>query len=517
MKQIMDVHTTFREFGYARLLATSLAFILAWRITYELFFSPLHKISGSIFARLSAKYSILRRVLADGASSVLADYNTYGDIYVHKPNGISISDPKDIRAVLSSQQFRKTDIYKTLDILDNPSVFTTTDPTHASSRRRQIGPFLNHGYLSRMEPLVIRYSILAIKRKWDERLQETGGMPITVNYRNDTQYATFDTIGALAFGREFNSLANDDPKVIRWIEATGFYLGMTKNFPFLNVYPFSRLISKQKSMFDAFIDYSKDSVAKRKDLLSNRAEEKPIDLLQAFIDAEDSESKIKMQPHEVQTESIAMQLAGSESTSFVTSWVIHLLTLYPNHLNRVIQEVRGRFPLGHLIVLAECRTELPYLEACIYETLRYSPITSGFMPRISYNNGVTIQGHYIPPGVEVAINLIGVHNNKKVWKDPHLYDPTRFLNDPDAQRNVFAFSYGHRNCIGRHLAFMEIMIIIANIFKDYDISLPEDTIYGPHNIDEFGHPRIMPTRSTLFTTPKYPERDCRLVISKRTE
>ncbi|KAL2864094.1 cytochrome P450 monooxygenase helB4 [Aspergillus lucknowensis] len=404
-----------------------------------------------------------------------------------------------------------------LDIEGTASIFTTRDPAQASRRRRQIGPYLNHGFLGRMEDLILRYSILAIKDKWDKRLEQNHGRPITVNYRDDTQYATFDTIGALAFGREFHALANDDPTIIRWIEATGFYLGMTKNFPFLKMFPFSRLLRRSRERYQSFIAYSRESVLMRRKLLSSTgADEKPTDLLQAFIDAEDPENpRVTMSPHEVMTESIAMQLAGSESTSFVTSWVIHLLTLYPQHLERVIDEVRSQFPQEHLITFAECREKLAYLEACIYETLRYSPITSGFMPRISPSAGITLQGYYIPPGVEVAINLHGAHSNKDVWNSPQFYDPTRFLDNEQAKRNVFAFSYGHRNCIGRNLAMMEIMIIIANLLKDYEIALPEDSVCGPHNVDELGRPRIMPTRSALFTTPKYPERDCRLVVSKR--
>ncbi|KAL1917672.1 uncharacterized protein VTP21DRAFT_4065 [Calcarisporiella thermophila] len=515
--QLTQVHAVLHELGYIRLLATLFGVQVAWKLIYAFFLSPLRNIPGPFLARITDKYSIFKRVLTNGAKSVRSDYLAYGDIYVYKPNGVSISNPKDIRTVLSSREFRKTDIYKSLDILDNPSIFTNTDPAQASLRRRQIGQYFNHTYLGKMEPLILRYSILAIKAKWDGLIAKNGGEPIVVNHRNDTQFATFDTIGALAFGREFNALANDDPKIIRWIEATGLYLGFSKNFPLLTIPPFSFFLKHWKKMFDDFINFSKESVDLRRDMLDKGVSEKPVDILQAFIDAEDPEARIKMTHHEVQTESIAMQLAGSESTSFVTSWVIHLLTLYPQHLRRAIEEVRSQFPLDHLITFAECRTQLPFLEAFIYEVLRYSPITSGFMPRISSSKGITIQGHYVPPGVEIAINLHGVHIHKETWKDPHLFDPTRFLEDEEAKRNVFAFSYGHRNCIGRNLAWVEMMIIIANILKDYDISLPKDSVYGPHNLDELGRPKLLPTRSALFTTPKRPDRDCRLVISKRTE
>jgi len=149
----------------------------------------------------------------------------------------------------------------------------------------------------------------------------------------------------LAFGREFRALETDDPTIIRWIESTGFYLGMTKNFPFLNWYPFSRLIRRKKEAFESFVSYAEKSVELRREANKNgTASSKPVDLLQAFIDAEDPESeKVRMTPHEVSTESIAMQLAGSESTSFVVCWVLHLLTLYPKFFNRAVDEYAASF------------------------------------------------------------------------------------------------------------------------------------------------------------------------------
>ncbi|KAF2753857.1 putative cytochrome P450 monooxygenase [Pseudovirgaria hyperparasitica] len=496
------------------IVAYIVAVAIAYRVIYQCFFSPLRNIPGSFLSRLSAKHSIVKRIFSNGSQSVQNDYETYGDIYVHRPDGVSISHPQDIKKILTSQDFRKTDVYRMLDILGHPSIFTARDPIYASLRRRQLGPYLTHGFLNQMEPLIVRHSIQAIRDKWDMLIDQNEGNPIIVNYRNDTQYATFDTIGALAFGRDFSALSNDDDTIIRWIEATGFYLGMTKNLPLLGHWPFSRLLRRSRSQFHAFIRHSNESIDIRRRKLLNGAKERPIDLLQAFLDAEDPDSKIKMQRHEVRTESIALQLAGSESTSFVTSWVIHLLTLYPAYHARAVDEVRSLFKRDHMVTFAECRTQLPFLEACVYETLRYSPITSGFMPRVSHTSGVMLQGFYLPPGIEVAINLIGAHNHAETWKDPHIYDPTRFLANEDLKRNVFAFSYGHRNCIGKSLAWSEMMVILSNLLKDYDVKLPEDTVYGPKNLDELGRPKIMETKSTLFTTPKYPDRDCRLLVKK---
>jgi helvolic acid biosynthesis cytochrome P450 monooxygenase len=513
-----QLHQLLASVGVPRLAVVGLLLFFLGHAGYRLYFSPLRHIPGSTLSRLFTAHSVLKRVFAEGTSAVQKDYDRYGDVYVNKPNGITISNPKDIKTVLTSYEFRKTDIYGMLDIKGRASIFTNRDPGQASQRRRQLGPFFNHNFLGRMEPLILKHSIIAIQNKWDRLIEQAGGGPVTVNFRNESQYTALDTIGALAFGREFHALANDDPTIIKWIESTGVYLGTTKNFPLVKWYPFSKLVSHHKTIFDKFVHYSEESVEQRREYLDDpKTTEKPVDLLQGFIDAEDPESsKVRMTPQEVSTESIAMQLAGSETTSFVTSMVMHLFTLYPEHHRRAMEEVRSQFPLDHLIGFDECRKQLPFLEAFIYETLRYCPLTSGFFPRINPTNGITIQGHYIPPGTEVAINLIGAHTNPEVWDKPHFFDPTRFLDDDTAKRNVFTFSYGHRNCIGRNLAWMEMMVVLANILKDYDISLPEDSVCGPHNVDELGRPRIMPTRSILFTTPKYPERDCRIVVTKRT-
>jgi cytochrome P450 len=82
---------------------------------------------------------------------------------------------------------------------------------------------------------------------------------------------------------------------------------------------------------------------------------------------------------------------------------------------------------------------------------------------------------------------------------------------------VFAFSYGPRSCIGRTLAWVEMMTILANLLKDYNISLPKDSIYSPSNVNKKGIPLVMPSKCHIVFAPTNPERDCRLVLSKRTE
>jgi cytochrome P450 len=224
-----------------------------------------------------------------------------------------------------------------------------------------------------------------------------------------------------------------------------------------------------------------------------------------------------MSPHEVQAESIMMMLAGSETTSSAIMWTFHLLLLYPETLRRAVHEVRTTFPLSHLVTYKDVRSSLPYVEACVYEALRHSPTTAGLTPRISYSTGITLQGHYIPPGTEIYVNLRSPSMHPSLWDDPARFNPDRFLNGETNKRLLFTFSYGPRNCIGRNLAWVEMLTIVANVLKDYDIALAEDCRFGPHHTDENGLPVLMPAKCFIASFPAKPERDCRMVITKRIE
>ncbi|KAJ1958242.1 hypothetical protein GGI12_004785 [Dipsacomyces acuminosporus] len=130
--------------------------------------------------------------------------------------------------------------------------------------------------------------------------------------------------------------------------------------------------------------------------------------------------------------------------------------------------------------------------------------------------GVSLGGHFIPGGTEVNINISGANLNKSYWDEPYLFDPTRFLKSDEAKKNVFTFSVGVRVCPGKHLAWVEMLTILANILKGYDLRLPDNyTTCGPNVLSEKGYPKPMDTAYYAFTNPVNPQRDCRVVISRR--
>nr|QBB00669.1 cytochrome P450 [Waltergamsia fusidioides] len=492
---------------------------ILWQCIQGFVLSPLRDIPGPSLARVTTLRAIRNRLPRRVVQAALADFASYGDMYVSRPDTITISHPRDVRAVLGAKDSWKIDVYHGLDDPVLKNLVTLSHPQAAAQKRRQISPFLNHNaYLAEMEAVILEHGAQSLVAKWDAALAESPRGRIEINYRNDTQLATFNIMSALAFGRKLSGQA-DSSVIVAWIAATAVYIGVSINFRALLRFPLSLAIAPWLSRYRDFVEFGKESVRLRREAISSGAlskDQAPKDMLQAFINAQDPDSKVSMSSQEVQAESVGMQLAGSETTSASLTWALHLFTLHPSALQRATSEVRGQFDgKTDLLRYADCRA-LPFLESFVYETFRYAPITSGFMPR-SLPKAIELQGHYIPAGTKIAFNLLALNNRKDIWDDPEQFIPDRFMGNEERKRNVFAFSYGPRSCIGRNLAWMEIMTILANMLLRYDLELPEDSVYGPKNVDDKGIPRLMESQCHIVFAPVHPERDCRLRLSKRNE
>ena len=59
-------------------------------------------------------------------------------------------------------------------------------------------------------------------------------------------------------------------------------------------------------------------------------------------------------------------------------------------------------------------------------------------------------GYRIPAGATVIANHWAIHLDEDVYKDPHSFNPDRWINNPNLPLNAFGF--GRRVCTGQHIA-----------------------------------------------------------------
>jgi benzoate 4-monooxygenase len=78
--------------------------------------------------------------------------------------------------------------------------------------------------------------------------------------------------------------------------------------------------------------------------------------------------------------------------------------------------------------------DLPFLGACLNETLRlYSPVGIG-LPRTVPDSGIRISGEHFVGGTTVGVPIYTIHRDESVWgADAEEFRPERWLQDDDSK------------------------------------------------------------------------------------
>nr|AGN04281.1 cytochrome P450 [Oryzias melastigma] len=166
------------------------------------------------------------------------------------------------------------------------------------------------------------------------------------------------------------------------------------------------------------------------------------------------------------TESTVTDLigAGMDTVSTALHWIVLLLAKHPDiqrKLHELIDRVVGRDRLPSV----EDRPHMPYLDAFIYETMRFTSFVPVTIPH-STTSDVSVNGLSIPKDTVVFVNQFSVNHDPLIWRDPQVFDPSRFIDesgslDRDLTNNVLIFSAGKRRCIGDQVAKVEIFLFFA--------------------------------------------------------
>ncbi|KAI0866906.1 cytochrome P450 3A13 [Xylaria cubensis] len=114
---------------------------------------------------------------------------------------------------------------------------------------------------------------------------------------------------------------------------------------------------------------------------------------------------------------------------------------------------------------------LPYLDAVVLEGLRCFPAIPMSLPRYVPRGGRTIDGYFIPEHTIVSTQAYSAHRiDQEVFPQPDLFKPERWLEgkgELDRKRLFFAFASGGRGCIGKHLALVEMKILLRDMYSRF--------------------------------------------------
>ncbi|KAF2083320.1 cytochrome P450 monooxygenase [Saccharata proteae CBS 121410] len=177
---------------------------------------------------------------------------------------------------------------------------------------------------------------------------------------------------------------------------------------------------------------------------------------------------------EVVAEVSIMLNAGSATTAIAMANVLYQLLKHPHCMQRLRQELDAAIDSADLVASYDTVKHLPYLRACLDESLRLFPPTAHALPRQTPPEGASILDDYIPAGTSVGMSALVAHRDEAVYPDAERFVPERWLGDAGRKLQPFfiAFSAGARGCIGRNISYLEQSVVLASVVRRYAFCLP---------------------------------------------
>jgi cytochrome P450 len=167
-------------------------------------------------------------------------------------------------------------------------------------------------------------------------------------------------------------------------------------------------------------------------------------------------------------------VAGTLTTAWALSVALFYLLTLPEALKKLKTELKESVPNTLALPDLASLEKLPYLTACIQEALRLSYGVSSRLQRVSPNEVMVFndgeKNWEIPPGTPVGMTSTLVHQDPAIFPSPHSFMPERWIENPRLDKYMLSFSKGTRQCIGINLAYAELYMMLAAVFRSYGSS-----------------------------------------------
>ena len=197
-----------------------------------------------------------------------------------------------------------------------------------------------------------------------------------------------------------------------------------------------------------------------------KSEEKHNDLLDRLLAARDAETKTGMDDKQLRNECVTVFLAGFGTAAKALTWLWYMLDRHPEIEDKLRQEIYH--VLGKRKPTSADLTKLKYTKMVVQEALRQHP-TTWIVPRVAIEKD-TISGYPIDAGASILLSPYLTNHLPQFWKQPKAFDPDRFDPEKSTQNHPFAqftFGGGPRACIGKHLALVQMQLIVIMIVQKY--------------------------------------------------
>ncbi|KAI1392440.1 trichodiene oxygenase [Hypoxylon trugodes] len=482
------------EFGITwDVLITAVVVYYGSLALYRLLFHPLAGFPGPKLAAVSRWYEAYYDVVLGGkyTAKIAELHKIYGPIIRISPYELHVIDPEFFETLYRMDG--RWDKYAwTYDAFGakRSTIFGSDHDAH-KARRRAIASFF-----SRPNVVARQNSLDQNVQKLCQRISELDGTAF--NLGAAISAFTRDNANEFIIGKTYNELGLEDFGIGLSLASSGAgpFWRLTKHVrwfgPSLKAVPIDWAMKVADEGTKAFLRYLQQSEQDTRDTLAATKSSSSDDKVQnTMIHAvvhstlPSSDKTLDRILEEVAT----VTGAAYETTANVLRLIIYHVYTNEDILRRVREELATNHALLSDPITFRELEQLPYLTAILMEGLRLSPGIGTRAARITDKD--LFYGHWrIPARTPVGMTTLLMHTDEKLYPNPMHFNPDRWM-DPATREvadNKFApFSRGTRICLGMHLAWAEMYLLLAALVQGFDITVKGATAGGfEFERDNFG-------------------------------
>ncbi|XXG99667.1 hypothetical protein Hte_006008 [Hypoxylon texense] len=466
-KELLSLNQ-FTQHIVANLWAIALLTVLASFITYRVSFHALVKYPGPFVATLTDAYN---GYYAFKKRLHLTTWQNHLKYVRQGPNKLVFSTTTAIQ-----DRTTKPKAYVALGPgLATFNVFSATDNRQHRTRRQLIGQVLTDRSMRTFESTMIEQIDVFIRN-----LLTSAQNSENVDMTEESRRLGLDIAGLLAFGYDLRLQTDERNRfMLDVLNAGPYWSSVFLHYPGARRFRFGlvavRVFRKLREPYLALVQKMigsrmAEGASAKHDLFSHVAHA-------LSADAESG----GLRDSELWSEANLFLTAAGDTVKTSLSATFFYLSRNANAYENLAEEIRTTFLRGSEIngpAIAGCR----YLRACIDEALRMSPPVSSILWREQApetgNQPFVVDGHVIPKGTVVGVNVYSLHHSEEYFPDSFAYRPERWLEeqqDPEAKRRMrdafIPFSLGPRGCAGRSMAYLETGLAVAKVLWYFDFEV----------------------------------------------
>jgi cytochrome P450 len=373
---------------------------------------------------------------------------------------VVLSNPETIAAALRERPdgFRRTPRLRAIaKEMGFNGVFSAEGDAWRRQRPMVMAGF-DPGHIKTYFPALVK-----VTERFRLRWQRAAAAGKAIGLQADLMRYTVDVTAGLAFGADINTLESDTEVIQTHLDKVlpALFRRLFSPFPSWRWLEERRLGRHLRALHDAVAQFISQARARME--ANPQLRERPGNLIEAMIAARDTEGS-GLDDGDVAGNVLTMLLAGEDTTANTLAWMIYLLHRHPEALRRAKEEIQGKDLQKYEEV-----SSLPFIDACIHETMRLKPVAPILM--LEAARDTTVAGVEVPAGALLMCLMRAGATDERRFPDAHAFAPERWfsMSSNSAKRVSMPFGAGPRLCPGRYLAILEMKMVMAMLLGGFEI------------------------------------------------